>query len=168
MVLHYGLEFSSVQLLSHVQLVATPWAVAHHSSSWNSPGKNTEEGSHSLLHGIFPTQGSNPDLPNFRPILYHLSHKGSRGRAGTPFYHRLLFLDSFSLVPSLVLRSLITEICSRARLRSPKGLSQKWLLFCQESHTWFFLQGPPSLYDYTPALKTQLLPLRSQAPAWIL
>ena len=30
-----------------------------------------------LLEGIFPTQGSNPDLPHCRWILYHLSHQGS-------------------------------------------------------------------------------------------
>ena len=29
---------------------------------WNSPSRNTEVGSHSLLPGIFPTQGSNPGL----------------------------------------------------------------------------------------------------------
>ena len=29
---------------------------------WDSPGKNTGEGCHSLLQGIFPTQGSNPHL----------------------------------------------------------------------------------------------------------
>ena len=29
---------------------------------WNSPGKNTVVGSHSLLQGIFLTQGSNPGL----------------------------------------------------------------------------------------------------------
>ena len=29
---------------------------------WDSPGKNTRVGSHSLLQGIFPTQGSNPGL----------------------------------------------------------------------------------------------------------
>ena len=29
---------------------------------WNSPGKNTAVGSHSLLQGIFPTEGSNPGL----------------------------------------------------------------------------------------------------------
>ena len=34
-------------------------------------------GSLSLLQGIFPTQGWNPDLPNCRWILYQLSHKGS-------------------------------------------------------------------------------------------
>ena len=43
----------------------------------NSPGKNPGVGCHALLHGIFPTQGSNPGLPHFRWILYYLSHHGS-------------------------------------------------------------------------------------------
>ena len=34
-------------------------------------------GSHSLLQGIFPTQGSNPGLLHCRQILYSLSHQGS-------------------------------------------------------------------------------------------
>ena len=34
-------------------------------------------GSHSLLQGIFPTQGSNPCLPHCRQTLYHLSHQES-------------------------------------------------------------------------------------------
>ena len=42
---------------------------------WNSPGKNTGVGSHSLLQGIFPIQGSNPGLLHCRQILYHLSHQ---------------------------------------------------------------------------------------------
>ena len=46
-------------------------------SSWNSPGRNTGVGSHSLLQGIFLTQGSNPGLPHCRRILYQLSHQGS-------------------------------------------------------------------------------------------
>ena len=46
-------------------------------SPWNSPGQNTGVGRLSLLQGIFPTQGFNPGLPNWRPILYQLSHKGS-------------------------------------------------------------------------------------------
>ena len=29
------------------------------------------------IQGLFPTQGSNPDLPHCRWILYHLSHQGS-------------------------------------------------------------------------------------------
>ena len=43
----------------------------------DSPGKNTGVGCHSLLQGIFPTQGSNPGLPHCRRILYWLSHQGS-------------------------------------------------------------------------------------------
>ena len=43
---------------------------------WDSPGKNTGMGCHSLLQGIFLTQRSNPDLPHCRQILYHLSHQG--------------------------------------------------------------------------------------------
>ena len=44
---------------------------------WNSPGKNTGADSHPLVQGIFPTQGSNPGLPYYWQILYHLSHQGS-------------------------------------------------------------------------------------------
>ena len=42
-------------------------------SPWNSPDQNTEVGSLSLLQGIFPTQRSNPDLPNCRRILHQLT-----------------------------------------------------------------------------------------------
>ena len=45
--------------------------------SWNSPAKNTAVGSHFLLQGIFPTQGSNPGLLHCKQTLYRLSHRGS-------------------------------------------------------------------------------------------
>ena len=41
------------------------------------PGKNTGMGCHALLQGNFSIQGSNPDLPHYRWILYNLSHQGS-------------------------------------------------------------------------------------------
>ena len=41
---------------------------------WNSPGKNTGVGCHSLLQGIFLTQGSNLGLLHCRQILYRLRH----------------------------------------------------------------------------------------------
>ena len=44
---------------------------------FQSPGQNTGVGSHSLLHGVFPTQRSNSGLPHCRQILYHLIHPGS-------------------------------------------------------------------------------------------
>jgi len=69
---------SSVQLLSCVQLFATPWTIPTRIlCPWNSPGKNTGVGSHSFLQGIFPTLGLNLGLPYFRQIFYHLSHQGS-------------------------------------------------------------------------------------------
>ena len=59
-------------------------SLAHHwlylgrfHSSWNSPGKNIGVGSHSLLHKIFLTQGSNSGLPHCSQILYPLHHQGN-------------------------------------------------------------------------------------------
>ena len=40
---------------------------------WNSPGKITGVGCHSLLQRIFLTQGLNPSLLSCRRILYHVS-----------------------------------------------------------------------------------------------
>ena len=63
-----------VKLLCRVQLFVTPWTVAYQAPlSMESPGKNTGVGCYFFLQGIFPTQGSNPGLPNCRQILYHLS-----------------------------------------------------------------------------------------------
>ena len=44
---------------------------------WDSPGKNTRIGSHSLLQGFFLIQGSNLGLLHCRQILCCLSHQGS-------------------------------------------------------------------------------------------
>ena len=45
--------------------------------SWNSPGKKTGMGSHSLFQGIFRTYGLNLGLLQCQQILYCLSHQGS-------------------------------------------------------------------------------------------
>ena len=50
--------------LRHVQFFVSPR---------NSPGQNTGVGSHSLLQGVFPSQGLNPGLLHCRWILYQLS-----------------------------------------------------------------------------------------------
>ena len=52
------------------------WSLPGSSVLGDSPGKNSGVDCHALLQGIFPTQGSNPDLPHCRWILYHLSHQG--------------------------------------------------------------------------------------------
>ena len=59
------------------QLFANPMDYSQAPLSRNSSGKNTGVGCYSLLQGIFPTQGSDLGLPNYRQILYHLSQEGS-------------------------------------------------------------------------------------------
>ena len=62
--------FHLFQLHSFIPFI--PW-----NGLWDAPGQNTGVGSRSFLQGIFPTQGSNPGLPNCRQILYQMSHQGS-------------------------------------------------------------------------------------------
>ena len=62
----------AVQSPSRVRLSATPWTVARQAlPSMEFSGKNTGVRSHSLLQGIFPTQGSNLGLLHCRWFLYH-------------------------------------------------------------------------------------------------
>ena len=57
----------------------TSWTVARQAPlSMDSPVKNTGMGSHSLLQGIFLTQGSHPGLLHCGQILYCLSHQDHR------------------------------------------------------------------------------------------
>ena len=72
-----------VQLLSHVQLFVTPWAVAHQVPlSMGFPSKNTGVGFHFLFQGIFMIQGLNPHLLHllhWQVDSLSLSHLGSPG-----------------------------------------------------------------------------------------
>ena len=65
--------------ICHVWLFVTPMDCSSPGSSVQGIflGKNTEVGCHSLLLGIFVTQGLNPGLPHYRRILYYLSHQRS-------------------------------------------------------------------------------------------
>ena len=74
-----------LQWLSVAQSCPTRWVPMDYSPPGSSihgifPGKNTGVGSHSLLQGILPTQGSNPGLLHCKQILYHLSPQGSPRR----------------------------------------------------------------------------------------
>ena len=63
-------EKKKVKSLSRVRLFATPWTVATRLfRPWDSPGKNTEVGCQFLLQGIFPNQGSNPNLQHWKQML---------------------------------------------------------------------------------------------------
>ena len=62
---------------SHPTLFVTLWNVARQTCPWNFPDKNTRVDYHSLLQGIFPTQGSNPCLLHWQADSLLLSHVGS-------------------------------------------------------------------------------------------
>ena len=71
--------------------------------------------SHSLLKGIFPTQGSKPGLLHYRQILCYLSHQGSpTWGSGPEDRTRSLHLPSF--FPS-------SKLCSWIPLSEPQCLS---------------------------------------------
>ena len=67
--------YCECQLLSCVLLFATLWQPTRVLCPWDSPGKNTGMGCHSLFQGTFLTQGSNPSLLHCRWIPYRLSHQ---------------------------------------------------------------------------------------------
>ena len=65
------------QSLSPVQLFVTPQTVAHQAPlSMGFPGTNTKMDSHSLLQGIFPTQGLNLCLLHWQADSLPLSYLG--------------------------------------------------------------------------------------------
>ena len=63
---------------------------------WNSPGKNTGVGSHSLPQGICLTEGLISGLLHCRQILYHLSHQESP-----------IFPQSFAYLSNLLMLSFV-------------------------------------------------------------
>ena len=69
----------------------TPWTAARQAPlPWDSPGKNTAVGSHSLLQEIFPTQGSDLGVLHSRQILYCLSNQGSPRMNSCNSHNRVL------------------------------------------------------------------------------
>ena len=85
----------------------------------SSLGKNTGVGCHSLLQGIYSTQGSNLDLLHCGQILYHLSHQSHEYTfpLACPSLRRELFLpiSIFNLVKKKKIRSMLQgqpQICS--------------------------------------------------------
>ena len=128
------------KLLSHVQLSATPWTV-------DSPGQNSGVGNHSLLQGIFPTQGSNPGLLHFRWILYQLSHKGSpkilQWYVAYPFSSGSSRPRNWTSVSSLQVDSLPTELSGKPSwadtwelcLEPPTSSTQRCSVIRHSSHS---------------------------------
>ena len=119
-------------------------------SPWNSPGQNMGVGSHSLLQGIFPTQGLNPSLSHCRHILCQLSNKGS------PIWHLYILYVTFIhiwQIPmwniwhlGIILKKKIKIIC-KSKSDYSKHFSVYLLSMCLcvssslfHLHTYIFLQ----------------------------
>ena len=89
-------------------------------------------GSHSLLQGIFPTQGSNLGLLHCREILYQLSHRGSPRILEWVVYP---FSSSFpnsgieSASPALQADSLPAELSRKAWKPIQSSLSESSTLY---------------------------------------
>ena len=120
---------------------------------WNSPGQNIGVGSLSLLQGIFPTQGLNPDFSHCRQILYQLSYQGNP---------RILEWAPYPLLQGIFLTQ-----------ESNQGLLHcRWILYqlsCQGMLPKFSLQKLyqftylPAMYDAASmlfSLQSALLPGR--------
>ena len=92
----------------------------------DSPGMNTGVGCHSLLRGIFPTQGSNPGLLHCSQIRYYLSHQRgppAGGQSEKCTYLSILLLSDFLLETLLEelkekLENMVTGWCYLHRLAS--------------------------------------------------
>ena len=80
---------------------------------WNSPGKNTGVGCHSLLHRILLIPESNPHLLHFRQILCHLRHQGSpKIPLFSPQLNKKSYRDGFDITHYHgTHRSIIPNIC---------------------------------------------------------
>ena len=82
---------------------------------WDSSGKNTGVGCHSLPHGIFLTQGLNRSLLHCRQTLYWLSHQGSLS---------CRYLSLKLAVPSAGGSEVKVSACSVGDLGSAPGLGR--------------------------------------------
>ena len=97
-------------------------------------------GNHSLLQGIFPTQGWNPGLLHCRQIPYRLSNQGSpiRREVHIPFFFLLL------LYPNVLSnRHSFVYLFSKQLLRAPLYLTNCSFLGAYESvitDDWFYFK----------------------------
>ena len=78
---------------------------------WNSSGKNTGVGCHSIRQGIFWTQRSNPGLLHCRQIFCCLSHQGSlTGKYEIQYRNRKRIISIILLLPLLLLLSRFSRV----------------------------------------------------------
>ena len=82
--------------VNHSVMSNSLWPHGLH-SPWSSPGQNTRVGSHSLLQGIFPTQGSNPGLLHATRFFTSWATRETPYTCVNIWYLFFLFLTYFTL-----------------------------------------------------------------------
>ena len=105
-----ALQGTPSKSLSHVWLFVTPWTVATRLfCPQNSPGYSTGVGYHSLLQGIFPTQGSNQ--------VSHIAGGFFSSWATREAHNSTLWMDELVLIRTfgswgwLLLPSIFMQLC---------------------------------------------------------
>ena len=93
---------------------------------WDSPGKNTGVGCHSLLQGIFPTQESNPGLLYCRQTQADALTSEPPGSPYPSYRHHLM--DCYSAFPNWWL------VCSDNTLNRQLQLHSHWRSHGQSFH----------------------------------
>ena len=87
----------------------------------DSLGKNTRVGCHTLLQGIVPTQGLNPDFLHCKQILYCLSHQQSPFSIGYTTFWTSLVAQTVKNLPAIhrtwVPHNTLTLLFSHVRIK---------------------------------------------------
>ena len=107
---------------------------------WDSLGKNTGVGCHSLLQEIFLTQGLNPGLLHCRQILYRLSHQRSPKFLCLFLLHQqILWLVLWMHLRSALIESLLAHVSSSSTQWFRMKRSQSPVFhggLCEDLDTW--------------------------------
>ena len=114
-------------------------------SPWNSPGQNTVMGSHSLLQGIFPTQGSNPS-PTFQADSFTAEPSGKPKNTGVGSLSllRRIFPTHLIFLKELIYWSIITHL--PLLLWRHSGIQSTHAPVCPRERIKFPYRDPASLY----------------------
>ena len=126
---------------------------------WNSPGKITGVGRHSLLQEISPNQHSNLGLLHYRQILFCLNHQGSP--VGQNAIRTVTLYEGHRAVTCACL---VTQSCPT--LCDPCGLQPARLLcpwgFSSQEH-WNGLPLPSPEYLPNPGIEFQSRALQADS-----
>ena len=155
-----GFPKSVVQSLSHVQLFCTPMDYTSPGSfvHGNSPGKTTGVGCHTLLQGIFSSQGQNPGILHRRQILYHLcQYFESRMQAN--LYSSFILRLNPSILLSMKSSLVLTKRLSHHVFMFLQSLEK--LILTEIIHN-AIIQLPCLLHQTLKFLKDKIIPLYCQ------